>query len=82
MSNIPTGTQDDPRAPWNQEDEEFKAIPIEVTYIAKSKFWVNGFESQLQDDEYLQRWANNAIDNWLTCGYDNEFEVTEIERLK
>ena len=82
MSNIPTGTQDDPRAPWNLEDEDFYAIPIEVTLIVKSKLWISGYESQLPDDEYIKRRAENVIQGALTCGYDNEFEITEIERLK
>lgn len=82
MSNIPSGTQDDPRAPWNQEDEEYTAIPIEITYIAKSKLWISGFESELNDDKYLQRVAELFIQRRLTCGYDNYFEITEIERLK
>ena len=82
MSNIPSGTQDDPRAPWNQEDEEYKAIPIEVTYIAKSKMWISGYQSQLLDEEFLQKRANNVIQGSLSCGYDNQFEITEIECLK
>lgn len=81
MSNIPSGTQDDPRAPWNQEDEEYKAIPIEVAIIVKSKFWISGCESQFRDDEWLKREAENFIQSSLTCGYDNQFEITEIERL-
>ena len=82
MSNIPTGTQDDPRAPWNQEDEEFMAIPIGVNIIVKTKFWISGYESQLIDDDFVKRRAENFIQGSLTCGYDNEFEITEIERLK
>ena len=82
MSNIPSGTQDDPRAPWNQEDEEFGAIPIEVTIIVKSKMWISGFESELLDDDFVQRRANNDIKDSLYLGYDRQFEITEIERLK
>lgn len=82
MSNIPSGTQDDPRAPWNQEDEEYKTIPIEVTIILKSKFWISGYDSQLIDDDFVQRRAENFIQCSLTCGFDNQFEITEIERLK
>lgn len=82
MSNIPTGTQDDPRAPWNQEDEEFKAIPIEVTLNVQSKMWISGYESQLLDDEYLKKRAEHFVQSSLTCGYDNQFEVIEVERLK
>ena len=82
MSNIPSGTQYDPRAPWNQEDEEFMAIPIGVNIIVKTKFWISGYESQLIDDDFVKRRAENFIQGSLTCGYDNEFEITEIERLK
>lgn len=82
MSNIPSGTQDDPRAPWNQEDEEFKAIPIEVTYIAQSKMWISGYKSQLIDDDFVKSRAENFIMGSLSCGYDNDFEITDIERLK
>lgn len=82
MSNLPTGTQDDPRAPWNQEDEEFRSIPVEVTIIVKSKMWISGFESQLLDDDYLQRLVNYVIQDTLRLGYDRQFEITEIERLK
>lgn len=82
MSNLPTGTQDDPRAPWNQEDEEFRSIPVEVTIIVKSKMWISGFESQLLDDDNLQRLVNYVIQDTLRLGYDRQFEITEIERLK
>lgn len=82
MSNIPTGTQDDPRAPWNLEDEDFYAIPIEASLIVKSKIWICGYESQLIDDDYVKRRAENVIQGSLKLGYEREFEITEIERLK
>lgn len=81
MSNIPLGTQDDPRAPWNQEDEEFGEVAIKVTFTASKRIVIGGFKSEVEDFNYLKR----AVLNFLTAKFCPKglavIEIEEIERL-
>lgn len=82
MSNIPEGTKDDPRAPWNEADEEFNQVDLRVTFEASKFVTISGFKTEVEDDAYLKKAALNFLSAVLRPKGFLAFEVVEIERLK